>query len=65
MLLLSLAALSKLYNATTDVGLTTRPPGPSSCPKAPSCGCRAPTRPHKMLKLNVLFVPLTMSYARC
>jgi hypothetical protein len=42
MLLLSSAALSKLYNATTDVSLTTRPLGPSSCPKAPSCGCRAP-----------------------
>jgi hypothetical protein len=45
MLLLSSAALSKLYNMTTDVSLTTRPFGPSSCPKAPSCGCRAPTRP--------------------
>jgi hypothetical protein len=52
-------------NATTDVSLTTRLPGPSSCPKASSCGCRAPTRPHKMVKPNVLFVPLTMSFARC
>jgi hypothetical protein len=65
MLLLSSAALSKLYNATTDVSLTTRPPKPSSCPKVPSCGCRAPTHPHKMVKLGILFAPLTMSFARC
>jgi hypothetical protein len=45
MLLLSSAALSKLYNVTTDVSLTTRPSGPSSYPKAPSCGCRVPTHP--------------------
>jgi hypothetical protein len=45
MLLFSSAALSKLYNATTDVSLTTRPTGPSSCPKVPSCGCRAPESP--------------------
>jgi hypothetical protein len=64
MLLLSLAALSNLYNVTTDVSLTTHPPGPSSCPKALSCRCCAPTRPHKMMKLNVLFVPLTMSFTR-
>jgi hypothetical protein len=64
MLLLSSAALSKLYNATTDVSLTTHPPGPSSCPKAPSCGYHAPTHPHKIVKLNVLFIPLTMSFAR-
>jgi hypothetical protein len=65
MLLLSSAALSNLYNAITDVSLTTHPPRPSSYLKAPSCGCRAPTRPHKMVKPNVLFVPLTMSFARC
>jgi hypothetical protein len=65
MLLLCSAALSKLYNTTTDVSLTTRPPGPSSCPKALSCECRAPTRPHKMVKPSVLFVPLTMSFTRC
>jgi hypothetical protein len=65
MLLLSSAALSKLYNTTTDVSLTTHPPGPSSCPKAPSYGSRAPTCPHKMVKSSVLFVPLTMSFARC
>jgi hypothetical protein len=64
-LLLSSAALSKLYNVTTNVSLTTHPPGPSSCPKSPSCGCRAPTRPHKMVKSNILFVPLTISFARC
>jgi hypothetical protein len=64
MLLLSSVALSKLYNATTDVSLTTRPPGPSSCPKAPSSGCRAPS-PHKMVKTNVLFVPLKISFTRC
>jgi hypothetical protein len=65
MLLLSSAAQSKLYNATTDVSLTTHPPGPSSCPKAPSYGCCAPTRPHKIVKLNVLFIPLIMSFVRC
>jgi hypothetical protein len=65
MLLLISATLSKLYNVTTDVSLTTRPPEPSSCPKVPSCGCRAPTRPHKMVKPSVLFIPLTMSFARC
>jgi hypothetical protein len=65
MLLLSSAALSKLYNTTTDVSLITHPPEHSSCPKAPSCGCRAPTRPHKMVKPRVLFVPLTMLFARC
>jgi hypothetical protein len=31
-------------NATIDESLTTHPPRPSSCPKAPNCGCRAPTR---------------------
>jgi hypothetical protein len=51
-LLLSSAALSKLYNATTDVSLITRPAGPSSCPKVPNCGCRAPTRPHKNGKVE-------------
>jgi hypothetical protein len=65
MLLLSSAALSKLYNTTTDVSLITHPPEHSSSPKAPSCGCRAPTRPHKMVKPRVLFVPLTMLFARC
>jgi hypothetical protein len=65
MLLLSSAALSKIYNATTNVSLTTRPPGPSSCPKEPSCGYRALTRPYKIVKPNVLFVSLTMSFARC
>jgi hypothetical protein len=65
MLLLSSAALSKLYNATTDVSLITHPLGSSSCPKAPSCGCRAPTCPHKMVKSSVLFVPLIMSFTRC
>jgi hypothetical protein len=65
MLLLNSAALSKLYNTTTDVSLITHPPEHSSCPKAPSCGCRAPTRPHKIVKPRVLFVPLTMLFARC
>jgi hypothetical protein len=65
MLLLSSAALSNLYNATTNVSLTTHPPIPSSCPNVPSCGCRVPTRPYKIVKSNVLFIPLTMSFACC
>jgi hypothetical protein len=65
MCLLSSAGLSKLSSATTDVSLITLPPESSSCRTTHSSGCRVFTRPHKMVKLNVLFVRLTMSSALC
>jgi hypothetical protein len=37
----------KAIQCDTYVSLTTHSLGPSSCPKVPSCGCRAPTCPTK------------------
>jgi hypothetical protein len=65
MCLLNLAGLSKLSSATMDVSLITLPPASSSCHTAHSSGCRVLTCPHKMVKLNALFVRLTMSSALC
>jgi hypothetical protein len=48
-------------SAITGVSLITLPPESSSCRTTHSSGCRVLTRPHKMVKLNVLFVRLTMS----
>jgi hypothetical protein len=65
MSLLSLTGLSKLSSVTTGVSLTILPPKSSSYRTAHSSGCRVLTRPHKMVKLNVLFVWLTMSSTLC
>jgi hypothetical protein len=65
MCLLNSAGLSKLSSAITDVSLTTLSPASSSCRTAHSSGCHVLTRPHKMVKLNVLFIRLTMSSALC
>jgi hypothetical protein len=54
-----------LISATTGVSLTTLPPGSSSCQMAHSSGCRGHTYPHRIVKPNVSFVPLTMSSALC
>jgi hypothetical protein len=65
MRLLNLAGLSKLSSVTMGVSLTTLPPTSSSCQMAHNSGCRVLTRPHEMVKLNVLFIRLTMSFALC
>jgi hypothetical protein len=65
MCLLNSTGLSKLSCATTGMSSTTLPPISSSCRTAPSSGCCVLTRPHKKVKLNVLFVRLTMSSALC
>jgi hypothetical protein len=63
--LLNSVGLSKLSSATTDVSLTTLPPASSSYRTTHSFRCRVLTRPHKMVKLNILFVRLTISSALC
>jgi hypothetical protein len=45
--------------------LTTLPSASSSCRTAHSSECRVLTCPHKMVKLNVLFIRLTMLSALC
>jgi hypothetical protein len=65
MCLLNSVGLSKLSSATMGVSLTTLPPASSSCRTTHGSGRRFLTRPHKMVKLNVLFVRLTMSLALC
>jgi hypothetical protein len=48
-----------------DTSLTTLPLGSSSCRMAHSSGCCARTHPHRMVKPNVSFIPLTMSSTLC
>jgi hypothetical protein len=64
MLLLNSTVPSKPSSVTTDVSLTTLPPGPF-CQKGHNSGCRVLTRPLIMVKKNVSFAPLTMLFARC
>lgn len=45
------------------VSSITSAPALSSCPMAFTFVCHAPTRPHRMVKLNASFAPLMMSFA--
>jgi hypothetical protein len=65
MLLLNSAVLSRPYNVTTGMSLTTLPPGPFLYRKGHNSRCRVLTRPLRMVKSNASFAPSTMTYARC
>jgi hypothetical protein len=65
MCLISSAGRSKPSSVTTGATLTTLPPGSSSYQMAHSSGCHAHTHPHRMVKSNVSFIPLTMSSTPC
>jgi hypothetical protein len=65
MCLISSAGRLMPSSATTGASLTTLPPGSSSCRMAHSSRCRAHTHQRRMAKLNISFVPLTMSSTLC